>query len=100
LCIRCFPLLVAEFRTLLAVRRLRPRPDIRPAGLVGVLEDVLDVLAATLAASLRRASELARAMEGRGGPHLTMGPVHVGLRDVIAAMLAAITCIGVFILPA
>jgi len=100
LCIRCFPLLVGEFRTLLAVRRLRPRPNLRPAGLVGLLEDVLDVLAATLAASLRRAGELARAMEARGGPHLTPRPVQVGLRDGAAALLAAMTCVAVFVLPA
>jgi energy-coupling factor transport system permease protein len=97
LCIRCFPLLVGEFRT---VRRLRPRPSIRPAGLMGVVEDILDVLAATLAASLRRAGELARAMEARGGPRLAPGPVHLGLRDGAAALLAALTCIGVFVLPA
>jgi energy-coupling factor transport system permease protein len=99
LCIRCFPLLVGEFRTLLAVRRLRPRTTDEPAGMASLLSDVIDILATTLAVSLRRAGELARAIESRGGPRLSPRPVRVGLGDLAAASLGALTCVAVFMLP-
>jgi energy-coupling factor transporter transmembrane protein EcfT len=73
LSLRCFPLLVDEIRTLVAVRRLRGRlPDgprrrsIRRE-LHAQLREAIDLLTAALVASLRRAREMADAIEARGG---------------------------------
>jgi energy-coupling factor transporter transmembrane protein EcfT len=73
LSLRCFPLLVDEVRTLVAVRRLRGhRPDasrrrsIR-AEMHSQLREAIDLLTAALVASLRRAREMADAIEARGG---------------------------------
>jgi len=67
LALRCLPLLVDEMRTLFAARRLR-RPgsaDAR-AGRRAVIE-LHDVVATAIIVSLRRAHDLADAMNARGG---------------------------------
>ncbi|WP_285245768.1 energy-coupling factor transporter transmembrane protein EcfT [Pseudarthrobacter sp. fls2-241-R2A-127] len=68
LCLRSFPLLLEEFRIMLAARRLRrtpPAPAWR-AG-TGVIVDVVDLLTVTTAVSIRRAAELGQAITIRGG---------------------------------
>jgi energy-coupling factor transporter transmembrane protein EcfT len=73
LSLRCFPLLVDEVRTLLLVRRLRA-PDARRtpartrrARLHARLREAVDLLTAALVSSLRRARDMADAIDARGG---------------------------------
>jgi energy-coupling factor transporter transmembrane protein EcfT len=71
LAVRGLPLLVGEIRTLVAVRRLRPtkpRPDLSLPE--RWLEELVDLLVAALAVSVRRAGELAEAISARGGTGL------------------------------
>jgi len=88
LCVRCLPLLVDELRTLYAVRRLR-----HPAVPTTLREEVLnlhDLLVGALVSALRRAREMADAIEGRGGvgPALRL-PVHLGAPDAAALAVTA-----------
>lgn len=80
LAIRCLPLLVDETRTLVAVRRLRrrpgtphPRPSRRAAR--SVAREAHDLLATAVVVSLRRARDLADAIEARGGVGVPSSPV-------------------------
>jgi energy-coupling factor transporter transmembrane protein EcfT len=88
LCVRCLPLLVDEMRTLYAVRRLR-HPEV-PTTLREEVMNMHDLLVGALVSALRRARELADAIEGRGGvgpaPRL---PVHFGAPDAAALALTA-----------
>jgi energy-coupling factor transporter transmembrane protein EcfT len=67
LALRCLPLLIDEMRTLNAARRLRhpPTGERRP-GRRAVIE-VHDLVATAIIVSLRRAHDLADAMNARGG---------------------------------
>jgi energy-coupling factor transporter transmembrane protein EcfT len=87
LVVRSFPLLIDEMRTLYAAWRLRrptmPR-DIR------VVQEMYDVLITAIASSLRRARDLARAIEARGGiTRIPPPPLRLGLRDLVALALTA-----------
>jgi energy-coupling factor transporter transmembrane protein EcfT len=80
LAIRCLPLLVDETRTLIAVRRLRrrpgaahPRPSRRAAR--SVAREAHDLLATAVVVALRRARDLADAIEARGGVGAPSSPV-------------------------
>jgi len=88
LCVRCLPLLVDELRTLYAVRRLR-HPEV-PTTLRGEVLNLHDLLVGALVSALRRARELADAVDGRGGvgpaPRL---PVHLRLPDYVALVVTA-----------
>jgi energy-coupling factor transporter transmembrane protein EcfT len=88
LCVRCLPLLVDELRTLYAVRRLR-HPEV-PTTLREEVLNLHDLLVGALVSALRRARELAEAIEGRGGvgpaPRL---PVHLRLPDYVALLVTA-----------
>ena len=88
LCVRCLPLLVDELRTLYAVRRLR-HPEV-PTTLRGEILNLHDLLVGALVSALRRARELADAVDGRGGvgpaPRL---PVHLRLPDYVALAVTA-----------
>ena len=84
LAIRCLPLLVDETRTLVAVRRLRPRGRRRRD------REALDLLAAELVVALRRAGELGAAIAARGG----LGAIaddaeRPGWRDALALVVIA-----------
>ncbi len=88
LCVRCLPLLVDELRTLYAVRRLR-HPEV-PTTLREEAANLHDLLVGALVSALRRAREMADAIDGRGGvgpaPRL---PVHLGLQDYVALLVTA-----------
>lgn len=88
LCVRCLPLLVDELRTLYAVRRLR-HPEV-PTTLKEEVVNLHDLLVGALVSALRRARELADAIEGRGGvgPALRL-PVRLGLPDYIGLFATA-----------
>lgn len=69
LALRAFPMLIDEFRTLFAARRLRPRQHLtsRRARRRRWLLEVVDLLAAAITAALRRADEMGDAITARGG---------------------------------
>jgi energy-coupling factor transporter transmembrane protein EcfT len=70
LSVRCFPLLVDEIQTLLAVRRLRAQDHARSqlrSRLQGTVRSAIDLLVAALVASVRRAHDMSDAIEARGG---------------------------------
>jgi len=88
LVVRAFPLLVDEIRVLAAAWRLR-RPTL-PGGLQ-VVNELLDVLNTAIAASLRRARDLARAIDARGGIARVAPPsLRLGLRDAVALVVTAV----------
>lgn len=93
---RCVPLLIDEMRILGAARRLRD--PIVPHGLrerVGALQDLL---VTALVAALRRARDLAEALDARGGVRLgTRTPVRLGAVDAVAVLgtIAAIVAITI-----
>ena len=72
LAIRCLPLLIDEIRTLNAARRLRTHdehgnPTSGGRTTRGLIDESLDLLAAAIVASVRRARDLAEAIIARGG---------------------------------
>jgi energy-coupling factor transporter transmembrane protein EcfT len=74
LSIRCLPLLLEEVRVLRAARRSR-RPS--PARTVKeAVEETLEVIFGALAGAIRRASEIAEAIEARGGVPTLMPETH------------------------
>lgn len=68
LSIRCLPLFIDEVRTVAAARRLRPTTrHRREPRMSWLMREAQDLLFTTLAASLRRATELGDAIDARGG---------------------------------
>jgi energy-coupling factor transport system permease protein len=95
--IRCLPLLVDETRTLAAVRRLR-LPH-RPTGARHRIQEPLDLLTAELTVALRRAGELASAIDARGGlGAIADDPARPGWRDAVALALIAAVVVAVVVL--
>jgi len=97
LAIRCLPLLIDETRTLVAVRRLRRRrvatrgsPIRATLRVVGV--EAHDLLATAVVVALRRARDLADAIDARGGIGAPSGTAPgPGLADwVVLATLGAV----------
>ena len=94
LCVRSLPLLVGEMRTLIAARRLRPAPE-RPgrSGAERWLDELVDLMVAALAVSVRRAGELAEAITARGGTGMIAARRRrPGASDAVAMVLAAGVC--------
>jgi energy-coupling factor transport system ATP-binding protein len=89
LAIRCLPLLIDETRTLVAVRRVRRRrvtirrsPVRTTLRMVGF--EAHDLLATAVVAALRRARDLADAIEARGGIKATTGEASApGMADLV-----------------
>jgi energy-coupling factor transport system permease protein len=101
LCVRSLPLLVGEVRTLIAARRLRPPPP-RPDRLaIEVwLNELIDILVAALAVSVRRAGELAEAITARGGTGLIAARrQRPGWADGLALLVVAGVCTGAALVP-
>jgi len=89
LCVRCLPLLVDEMRTLYAVHRLR-KPEV-PSSLRDEVLHIHDLLAGALVSALRRAREMADAIEARGGiGRAPLLPVRLGAPDAVALTVAAV----------
>ena len=101
LCVRSLPLLVSEMRTLVAARRLRPPPP-RP-GLSAVekwLDELVDLLVAALAVSVRRAGELAEAITARGGTGLIAARARRPAgRDAFVMAVVAGVCFAATLFP-
>lgn len=87
LAVRCLPLLADELRTLAAARRARHVE--RRRGMRGALGELHDILVTALVAAVRRAREMADAMEARGGPgHARPERVRLGGGDALALGVA------------
>jgi len=70
LALRAFPMLIDEFRTLYAARRLRPQPPHLRSRRVRRrrwMIELVDLLAAAITVALRRADEMGDAIAARGG---------------------------------
>lgn len=93
LAVRSLPLLVGEMRVLLAARKLRP-PVHKPgsSSLERSFGQLVDLMVAALAVSVRRAGEMAEAITARGGVGaISSRKRRAGFSDVFAlAVLAAI----------
>jgi len=103
LAIRSLPLLVEEIRTLFAVSRLRrpaTREHVRWRQRVGmVVRDVEGLLSTAVVVALRRARDLADAIEARGGlavPTTTSAPP--GTTDAVVLVTVAAVIAAVLIL--
>ncbi|EUA47228.1 energy-coupling factor transporter transmembrane component T family protein [Mycobacteroides abscessus] len=96
LSLRAFPMLIDEFRTLNAARKLRPqqlREDGKPQSRI---TQGIDILTAAITVALRRAAEMGDAITARGGTgQIAAHPKRPGLRDAAAltVVLAAATAI-------
>ncbi len=69
LALRAFPMLIDEFQVLYAARRLRPKqlPRSRKARRRQHTQELIDLLAAAVTVTLRRADEMGDAITARGG---------------------------------
>jgi energy-coupling factor transport system permease protein len=69
LALRAFPMLIDEFQVLYAARRLRPKqiPRSRKARRRQATRELIDLLAAAITVTLRRADEMGDAITARGG---------------------------------
>jgi energy-coupling factor transport system permease protein len=100
LALRAFPMLIDEFQVLYAARRLRPKriPRSRKARRRRHALEMIDLLAAAITVTLRRADEMGDAITARGGTgQLSANPARPKLADwvtlaiAIAVSAAAIT---------
>lgn len=101
LALRAFPILVDEFRVLYAARRLRPRraAETRRGRHRRWWADVIDLVAAAITASLRRADEMGDAITARGGAgQLSAVPSRPKRIDWIALSIVALVCGGALVL--
>ena len=88
LCARSLTLLWEELRILSAARRVRrPLSGPRHRGVMDMLGDAGDLVVTALVAAVRRAGEVAQAIEARGGlPRKVPGGAGPGLRDAVALL--------------
>ncbi|QLL07796.1 energy-coupling factor transporter transmembrane protein EcfT [Mycobacterium vicinigordonae] len=90
--LRAFPMLIEEFQVLYAAHRLRTR-QLQPDGRAGRRQqarDVIDLIAAAVAMTLRRADEMGNAITARGGTgQLSAAPARPGLADWVTLGVAA-----------
>ncbi len=94
LSIRCLPLVVDELRTLRDARRAR-RPT-RARSAEELLNDTIELAVASLLGAIRRAAELADAIEARGGVAVVrFGRQRLGSTDVVALLVVAAVGVAV-----
>ncbi|BBZ70822.1 CbiQ family ECF transporter T component [Mycobacterium paraseoulense] len=95
LALRAFPLLIEEFQVLYAARRLRPNhmPSSRKARVRQTAGNSIDLVAAAIVVTLRRADEMGDAITARGGiGQLSADPARPRLGDwVTLAVTLAIS---------
>lgn len=95
LALRAFPMLIDEFRLLYAARRLRPRPVLttRRARRRRWPIEMVDLLAAGITVTLRRADEMGDAITARGGTgQISAAPSRPRRGDWIALAIVAAVC--------
>ena len=84
LALRAFPMLIDEFQVLYAARRLRPKriPKSRKARRRRRAMELIDLMAAAITVTLRRADEMGDAITARGGTgQLSANPARPKLAD-------------------
>lgn len=92
--LRAFPMLVEEFQVLYAAHRLRPKQMqlTRRARSRQQARDLIDLIAAAIAMTLRRADEMGDAIAARGGTgQLSAAPARPKPADWITLAIAAAT---------
>jgi energy-coupling factor transporter transmembrane protein EcfT len=99
LALRCLPLLLDEFQTMLAARRLRAQPAHGTNRRHRATGSLRAVLVTMLLVSIRRAHEMGQAMEARGGwQATTRGSARVGKRDVVALLIVGASALAAIVL--
>src|ERR1700759_1700605 len=96
LALRAFPMLIDEFRVLYAARRLRPKPiaHTRRARRKRRALELIDLIAAAITVTLRRADEMGDAITARGGTgQISAAPARPKLADWLT--LSIIVAVGV-----
>ncbi|MFB1297068.1 CbiQ family ECF transporter T component [Mycobacterium sp. pW049] len=95
LALRAFPMLIDEFSTLYAARRLRPK-DVdgnRRARVRRLASELIDLLAAAVTVALRRADEMGDAITARGGAgQISAVPSGPKRRDWVAFAVVILVC--------
>lgn len=97
LALRAFPMLVSEFRTLYAARRLRPRPELptRRARRRWWRAELIDMLTAAITVALRRADEMGDAIAARGGTgQISAAPSRPGCVDAWALLIVTLVSVA------
>ncbi|MCV7287120.1 energy-coupling factor transporter transmembrane protein EcfT [Mycolicibacterium wolinskyi] len=95
LALRAFPMLIDEFRTLYAARRLRPKERAQTfrGRIRRLVSDLVDLLAAAVTVALRRADEMGDAITARGGAgQISAAPSRPKSRDWVAFAILAVVC--------
>ena len=95
LALRAFPMLIDEFQVLYAARRLRPKriPQSRKARRRRHALELIDLLAAAITVTLRRADEMGDAITARGGTgQISAAPSRPKRADWVALSIAAAVC--------
>jgi energy-coupling factor transporter transmembrane protein EcfT len=96
LALRAFPMLIDEFRVLYAARSLRPRqvaPTRRARRKRRALE-LIDLIAAAITVTLRRADEMGDAITARGGTgQISAAPARPKLADWLALSITVAICV-------
>ncbi|BBY15256.1 energy-coupling factor transporter transmembrane component T family protein [Mycolicibacterium litorale] len=95
LALRAFPMLIDEFATLYAARRLRPKQHLssRKARRRRWLIEIVDLLAAAVTVALRRADEMGDAITARGGTgQISAAPSGPKARDWITLAVIVVVC--------
>jgi energy-coupling factor transporter transmembrane protein EcfT len=94
LALRCLPLLFEEWRVVAAARRMRTQTQ---TGKRHYAEEGQDLLVTALVSAVRRAREMAEAMDARGGPAPVPRP-KVSLHRVDAAITVVVVAVLVVML--
>lgn len=97
LALRAFPMLVDEFRVLYAARRLRPKPVALTRGSRRKRRalEMIDLIAAAITVTLRRADEMGDAITARGGTgQISAAPARPKLADWLALSITAALCVA------
>jgi energy-coupling factor transport system permease protein len=97
LALRAFPMLIDEFRVLYAARSLRPKPVAltRRARRKRRARELIDLIAAAIVVTLRRADEMGDAITARGGTgQISAAPSRPKLADWLALSITVAICIA------
>jgi energy-coupling factor transport system permease protein len=101
LALRAFPMLIDEFRVLYAARRLRPKraAETRRARRRAWMREAVDLIAAALTVTLRRADEMGDAITARGGiGQISAVPSRPKQADWIAIAITVAVCAAAVLL--
>jgi energy-coupling factor transport system permease protein len=97
LALRAFPMLIDEFRTMYAARKLRPKPEF-PARRMRFRRyafELVDLLAAAITATLRRGDEMGDAITARGGTgQISAAPSGPKRWDWVTLLVVALVCVA------